>query len=96
VGSRPEASTAVCHVLQSLPGVQLLRVDINAIFAEIVADPEAAGLSDVEDSCLAFGVIGHAICSTPNRYLFWDGAHPTTAGHGLLADAALRVITSAP
>ncbi len=83
-------------LLEALPGVELLRLDINAVFNDIVTDPEAAGLTNVEDSCLAFSVIAHAICSTPNRYLFWDGIHPTTAGHGLLAEAALLVITTAP
>ena len=32
------------------------------------------------------GVKGNAKCSNPNDYLFWDGIHPTTVGHALLAD----------
>src|SRR5262245_19789289 len=30
--------------------------------------------------------------SPQRRYLFWDGAHPTTGAHALLADAVLEEI----
>jgi phospholipase/lecithinase/hemolysin len=79
--------------LAALPGIHFIRLDINALFAEIVADPAAAGLTDVADACLTFGVIGRAICSTPNRFLFWDGIHPTTVAHEIIADAALEALT---
>jgi len=39
-----------------------------------VRGPEAAGLANVEDSCLTFGVVARAVCSTPNRYLFWTAS----------------------
>ena len=84
---------ALAGLTASNPQIRFIRLDINALFNEIVADPAAAGLTDVEDACLTFGVIGGAICSTPNRFLFWDGIHPTTAGHAIIADAALAVLT---
>jgi len=31
-----------------------------------------------------------------NKYLFWDGEHPTTAAHWLIADDALSVIDEPP
>lgn len=73
--------------------IHFVRLDINALFNEIITDPAAVGLTDVADPCLTFGVVGGAICSTPNRFLFWDGIHPTTAGHEIIADAALAVLT---
>ncbi len=77
---------------QGLPQIQFVRLDVNALFEAVVAAPEAAGLTNVEDSCLTFYVVRHAICRRPDRYLFWDGIHPTKAGHDILADAALRVL----
>ena len=32
------------------------------------------------------GVKGNAKCNNPNDYLFWDGIHPTSAGHAILAE----------
>jgi outer membrane lipase/esterase len=78
--------------LAALPGIQITSVDVNALLAAVIADPAAEGLLDVDDACLAFGVIQNAICRTPNRYLFWDGTHPTRAGHGILAREAAEIL----
>jgi len=83
----------VVAALSALPGIKFIRFDGNAFFAQVEAQPAAFGITDALDSCLTFGVIGHAICSTPNRHLFWDGIHPTAAGHRLIADAVLPAIT---
>ena len=58
----------------------------------MLVDPGDFGLTDVEDSCLAFGVVQGAVCERPDRYLFWDGEHPTRAGHHIIARAARRVL----
>jgi phospholipase/lecithinase/hemolysin len=31
-------------------------------------------------------------CRHPNAFLFWDGVHPTRAGHALVAAEAARVL----
>ncbi|OLC31343.1 MAG: hypothetical protein AUH81_18225 [Candidatus Rokubacteria bacterium 13_1_40CM_4_69_5] len=89
-----DALDGVLSALQGLPQIKLVRLDINELFEDLMAAPEAAGLTNAEDSCLTFGVIGGAICKTPNRYLFWDGIHPTKAGHGFIAGAAFLAIAS--
>jgi phospholipase/lecithinase/hemolysin len=86
------ALMGVLTALQPLPGIVFVRLDINALFDEIVATPEAVGLANVEDACLTFGVRGGALCSHPDSYLFWDGIHPTEAGHDIVATAARRVL----
>jgi phospholipase/lecithinase/hemolysin len=30
----------------------------------------------------------------PDTFLFWDDLHPTTRGHGILADAAINVLNA--
>ena len=57
-----------------------------------MADPAAAGLTNVSDPCLTFGVGSAAVCATPQRYLFWDGIHPTATGHAVISDAALLTV----
>lgn len=83
---------ALAGLAAALPGIQITSIDVNALLAAVIADPAAEGLTNVEDSCLAFGVIQNAICKTPNRYLFWDGIHPTRAGHGILAREAAEIL----
>ena len=46
-------------------------------------------------ACLAFGVVRGAVCERPDRYLFWDGEHPTRAGHRIIARAAFHVLAPA-
>ncbi|HWP34314.1 MAG TPA: SGNH/GDSL hydrolase family protein [Thermodesulfobacteriota bacterium] len=78
--------------LEALPGTRIVRLDVNALFADVLAAPQAAGLVNVTDPCLRFGVTGGAICATPNRFLFWDALHPTRTGHALVAAAALQAL----
>jgi outer membrane lipase/esterase len=82
----------VLNGLQTLPGIQIVRLDLNAIFAAIVATPQAFGVRNVDEPCLTFGVVAHAVCAHPDRYLFWDGIHPTARGHEIIATAALEAI----
>jgi len=56
----------------------------------VVSSPGRYGLRDAQDSCLAFGVATNAVCADPDGYLFWDGIHPTRAGHLLISSALLR------
>ena len=70
-----------------LPGVQITRVDVAAILNEIVANPDQYQLVNTTDTCLRFDVTRQAICDHPNDYLFWDGVHPTRAGHRAIAKA---------
>jgi phospholipase/lecithinase/hemolysin len=68
-------------------GIQIARFDDNAVVGAIIATPAAFGLTDVRDTCLRFGVVANAICPTPEVFLFWDGIHPSTVGHGIVAGA---------
>ena len=80
--------------VSGLPGIQVSRLDLNAVFAAIVASPEAFGVENVDAPCLTFGVVAHAVCAQPNRHLFWDGIHPTARGHEIIADAAEEALAA--
>jgi phospholipase/lecithinase/hemolysin len=77
--------------LSGLPQIQIRQFDINAFLHTVVSSPARYGLRDAQDSCLTFGVLTNAVCADPDRYLFWDGIHPTRAGHLLISFALLKV-----
>lgn len=84
----------VMAAASALPGIRLRALDANAILTGVVANPAAVGLTNVEAACLTFGVVQNPFCRRPNDYLFWDGIHPTKAGHAIVASAAAQVISA--
>ena len=84
------ALAQVLASLGALPQIQVRQFDVDAFLHTVAASPGRYGLRDVQHSCLAFGVATNAVCAEPDRYLFWDGIHPTRAGHFLIASALLR------
>ena len=81
--------------LDGLPGIRLIRLDDFALLDSVVANPDGFDLGDGTTPCLRFGVVADAVCEEPREHLFWDGIHPTTAGHGIVAGAALHALAAA-
>ena len=61
----------------------------DTFFQQIQANPSRFGLSNVTDMAITNP-------TAASGYLFWDDVHPTTVGHGLLADAAFDAVTPEP
>jgi outer membrane lipase/esterase len=66
------------------PGTNIILFDIFKVGAALTANPGAFGLTNVTDACFN----GMTVCATPDTFLFWDGVHPTAAGHQLIARLA--------
>ncbi len=93
-GALSAALDSVEPLVQALGG-QLIRVDVFSLLNDVVADGgAAAGLSNVTDPCLTYGVKGNFMCNNPNEYLFWDDAHPTRAGHGVLVEEIANILAA--
>ena len=78
---------------QQLP-VTLHRMDVFGTVTAAVMAPGLYGLTNVDTPCVLAGVNPHAACSNPDDFLFWDGIHPTEAGHAILSQAALQAIAA--
>jgi outer membrane lipase/esterase len=55
--------------------------DLFGLVDGMVANPAGFGLTDVTNACAQFST-----CD-PSKYLFWDGIHPTSAGHLIISNA---------
>jgi len=76
-----------------LMGIQITRLNVYQLINDVVDDPGVAGLVNSTDACITPLVRKGAFCNQPDDYLFWDGIHPTRAGHAYLAGAALEALT---
>lgn len=71
----------------ALAGTGVTIFDLYGLITTVVATPGAYGLSNVSAAC---GFAGND-CN-PATALFWDGIHPTAAGHALVANAMLAAV----
>lgn len=70
------------------PNTNIILMDVYTLQVVATASPAAFGFTNVTQSCFN----GVTVCSTPNTYFYWDGVHPTAAGHAMLAKLATESI----
>jgi outer membrane lipase/esterase len=63
--------------------------DLFGLITAINANPNAFGLLNATDACIG------GLCDT-SKNLFWDGIHPTDAGHRIIADAMYAAAVPEP
>lgn len=85
------ATTLAASMNQSLamalaPYVDVRLFDLAGLLEDLTSDPSAFGLANASDACAAL-----AACD-PSAYLFWDGIHPTSAGHALIARGMIALV----
>lgn len=83
-------AAALSDLSQNRPDLDILDFQTDDLFSEVKADPARFGFLNVDDRCLVN--FSSAPCSNPDQYLFWDGSHPTAAGHALIGDRFYQTV----
>jgi phospholipase/lecithinase/hemolysin len=68
-------------------GVDMYSYDTAGYLRAVIAKPADFGFTNVTDACIPAG-----LASNCAGYLFWDGVHPTTQAHWLLAGEFVSAI----
>jgi len=63
------------------PGVHYF--DAFSVVSHVISNPGLYGFVNVTDPCFT----GLSLCTDPDKYAFFDGAHPTTALHEIVGNA---------
>jgi phospholipase/lecithinase/hemolysin len=78
--------------------LNLFALNMYDNLTQVVTSPGHDGFANVTDPCWTGNFLGSggSLCSTEpadqNQFLFWDGVHPTAAGHLLTADLAYALV----
>lgn len=74
--------------------VRIARINAFELTDTLATDPGSLGFADGSTPCLTFGVIDDAVCTDRDGHFYWDGIHPTRAGHALIAQRALEALAA--
>jgi phospholipase/lecithinase/hemolysin len=81
----------IAQLTLGLPGSSFTRLDAFQLLNTIVSTPVTFELTNVTTACVTPNVAPFD-CSDPGEFLFWDGIHPTRAGHAILAAYAADIL----
>ncbi len=76
----------------TLNGINLMPLDVDELFNDILANPEEFGLTNISEPCLDPMTLSS--CSNSDEYLFWDLLNPTASAHEILGEFALGTLAT--
>ncbi|WGV26222.1 SGNH/GDSL hydrolase family protein [Halotia branconii] len=86
---------------QLSPDINIIPVDVNYLFNQAIANPNKFGFTNVTDSCIGdspivpIEIFPQPVVCIPDKFLFWDEVHPTTAMHQLIGELAFSALLKA-
>jgi phospholipase/lecithinase/hemolysin len=85
------------------PQTNFISFNLNGLFQQAIANPNAFGIKNVTDSCTNTNLYDPSafpldpskltVCKQPKDYLFWDSIHPTAHMHKVIADSAYEILS---
>jgi len=75
-------------------GLEIYRLDLFSFVDVATEMPHGFGFADASTPCVqVFVAPASEICDDPDQHLFWDGIHPTRAGHRLVGNIAVNQLS---
>jgi outer membrane lipase/esterase len=89
----PKLAQAISDFRTAHPGATIIAWDVYTQFQDMLANPGSYGFTNTEQAALDnSGLYPGVVSATPNTHVFWDGTHPTEAGHQILGQSALEAL----
>ncbi|MBE8965612.1 SGNH/GDSL hydrolase family protein [Nostocales cyanobacterium LEGE 12452] len=80
------------------PDINIISFNVNDLFSKIIAEPRKFGLTNATNYCIQdlsvvpLNLPTQPVACNPDKFLFWDPVHPTTAAHRLIGESAFSVL----
>jgi phospholipase/lecithinase/hemolysin len=74
------------------PELDITAFQTDALFAEVRNNPGAFGFSNTTNRCISAPSCITGDPAAQSTYLFWDGTHPTTAGHAMIGQRFYQAV----
>lgn len=75
-------------------GLEIYRLDLFNFVDAATQMPLGFGFADATTPCLqVFTLPATGVCDDPDQRLFWDGLHPTRAGHRIVGSIAVNMLS---
>jgi len=74
-----------------LPGIEIATVDVYSKYVQLVTAPLDTEPQNATDTCVVPNIPPYA-CRHPDDHVFWDGVHPTSATHSIIAALVAAVL----
>jgi len=79
--------------IDNWPGVRFAKIlDVYQKFNDILDHPRRYGFANAADTCVTPNKPPYD-CLKPDKYVFWDGIHPTRAVHEIFGKEAAKLVS---